>query len=360
MLKEKNSKIRWSLGFLLVSLMVFSCKSEPEKYTSFVLPDTGMQLSDDSFTAKLQFGTGIAPDSVVYLLDSVPVKATRDTSTVTISVEGKPVGNHILTAKVYANGSVEEVSTNIVVLAKNAPQEYGFTLIESFPHDTDSYVEGLEYHDGFIYESSGLEEQPFKIRKVALKTGKIVQKVDEGTGYFGEGITLVGNKIVQLTYRSNVGYVYDKSSFKKIGQFPYPSDREGWGLSFDGKKILNSSGSNIIHYLDKDTYQTIGQLEVYDNKGPVDQLNELEYIDGKIFANIYRTDGPYANKILIISATTGAVEGTINLLSIHPEKGNEYNPEYILNGIAWDKVGKRMFVTGKKWSRLFEIKPVFK
>lgn len=351
-----------TLGFsaITIATLLFSCKSEPKKYTSFLMPETGMRLSGDSFKAQLQFGTGINPDSVVYLLDSDKVMRAKDTATVNISMANQRVGNHILTARVFADGKMEEISTNIILLAPLAPIDYGYKIVHEYPHDKDSYVEGLEYHEGFIYESSGEEVQPYKLRRVELTTGKILQKVNDGTGYFGEGITVIGNKIVQLTYRSNIGYVFDKATFKKIGEFPYPSDREGWGLSFDGSKILNSSGSNLIHYLDKDTYRTIGFLEVYDNVGPVDQLNELEYIDGKIYANIYRTDGPYANKILIISAKTGAVEATINLSGLNPEKGNEYSSDYILNGIAWDAAGRRLFVTGKRWSKLFEIQPLFK
>lgn len=343
---------------LAIATLVYSCKNEPETYTSFLLPETGMRLSGDSFKAKLQFGTGTTLDSVVYLLDSVTAIVKKDTAAVDITIPNQRVGNHILTARVYAGGKMEEVSTNVILLAPTAPIDYGYKIVQSFPHDTASYVEGLEYHDGYIYESSGLEEQPYKLRRVDLRTGKVLQKINQGTGYFGEGITVIENKIVQLTYKSYIGYVYDKKTFKKIGEFPYPG-RQGWGLSFDGAKILNTSGSNVINYLDKDTYQTIGGLEVYDNNGPVDQLNEIEYIDGKIYANVYSTVAPYANKILIISPKTGAVEATINLNGLNPEKGNENNFEYILNGIAWDAAGKRLFVTGKKWSKLFEIQPLF-
>ncbi|RZL14758.1 MAG: glutaminyl-peptide cyclotransferase [Pedobacter sp.] len=338
---------------LAAVVLISSCKDEKVNYTSFVTPETGEKIaSGSSFNVKLQFAD--APDSVVYFIDSTRMVMQKDTGAVKLSTTGLMMGNHTLTATVYANGSMEEVTSNIIVLAAQAPKEYSFRVINTYPHDPTAYTEGLEFHDGYLYESTGKEGES-KVKRVDLKTGRSVQEVTMDPKYFGEGLTVVGNKIIQLTYTTSIGFVYDKATLKQVADFPYPSDREGWGLCFDGKRIYNTDGSNSIYFLDKDTYRTTGSIQVYDNNGPVDSLNELEYIDGKLYANIYQTAGPYANKILIIDPATGVVEATINLIGLNPEKDKEGNADYILNGIAYDKKDQRLFVTGKYWSKLFEI-----
>jgi glutamine cyclotransferase len=244
-----------------------------------------------------------------------------------------------------------EQSSNIVVLAANQPLPYTFTVVNTYPHDTTSYVEGLEYHDGLLYESDGQYEDRggSSLRVVQPETGKVLKKFDLDKKYFAEGITVVGDKIIQLTYKEGVGFVYDKNSLKKLGEFNYTAGREGWGMAFDGEHILNTAdGTNQIYFLNKDTYQKERTIEVYDNNGPVDNLNELEFINGKIYANVYTK--PW---ILIINPLTGAVEGKADLTQLLP-KGDD--SDYVLNGIAWDAAGKRMFVTGKWWDKLYQIR----
>lgn len=176
--------------------------------------------------------------------------------------------------------------------------------------------------------------------------------------YFGEGITVVGDKIIQLTYREKVGFVYDKNTLKKLSEFAYTTGREGWGLAFDGEKILNTDGSNTIFFLNKDNYQKIGSIDVFDDKGAIQNLNELEYIDGKIYANVYTT-----NNMLIINPQTGVVESSIDLSGLLPAdyfKTEDARANNVLNGIAYDKVGKRLFVAGKKWPHIFQIELIKK
>jgi glutamine cyclotransferase len=215
----------------------------------------------------------------------------------------------------------------------------------------------LEYHDGFFYESAG-DYGHSSLRKVNPSTGKILQQTNLDKQYFGEGITVIGDKIIQLTYREKTGFVYDKNTFKKLSEFPYTTGREGWGLAFDGQKVLNTDGSNTIFFLDKNNYSRIGSIDVFDNKSQIDNLNELEVIDGKIYANVYTT-----NYILIINPETGAVEGKADLSGLLPNgyfKTEDAIANNVLNGIAYDKTGKRLFVTGKKWPHIFEIKLVKK
>ncbi|RYY06546.1 MAG: glutaminyl-peptide cyclotransferase, partial [Sphingobacteriaceae bacterium] len=207
------------------------------------------------------------------------------------------------------------------------------------------------------YESAG-DYGHSDIRKVEVATGKVLQRTKLNPLYFGEGITMIGNKIIQLTYKEKVGFVYDTKTLKNLSSFSYTAGQEGWGLCFDGKRILNTDGTNRIYFLDKDKYTLTGAIDVYDDKGQIDDLNELEYIDGKIYANVYTKD-----TILAINPKTGAVMQRINLNNLYPlnqrpetnDPGND-----VLNGIAYDAATNRIFITGKKWGKLFQVKFVKK
>jgi len=338
-----------------VTLIVISCKDDASKtYRSFISPMIGLNVpAGNEFDVKIQFGKDKKVDSVVYLIDTVKVVAKNDTVAIKLKTAGLKLGSHILTAKIYDGAEAEELTTNINILAVQAPVNYTYKVIKTLPHDTSSYVEGLEYHDGFFYESAG-DYGHSSLRKVEPSTGKIVQSTAVDKQYFAEGITIIGDKIIQLTYREKVGFVYDKASLKKLSEFSYTTGREGWGLAFDGNKVLNTDGSNTIFFLDKDKYNRIGSIDVYDNKGPIQNLNELEFIDGKIYANVYTT-----NDIMIINPENGAVEGKIDLTGIFPAdyfKTEDQRANNVLNGIAYDQATKRLFVTGKKWPHIFEIK----
>jgi glutamine cyclotransferase len=355
-------KINLTKNFIFIGIalaFVSSCKDDAAtSYRSFLSPMTGLNVpSGNEFDIKVQFGAEQKVDSVVYLIDTVKVISKTDTSAIKLKTAGLKLGNHLLTAKIFGAGKSEDLTSNINVLAAQAPTEYTYKVIKTLPHDTSSYVEGLEYHDGFFYESAG-DYGHSSLRKVDPSTGKILQKADLDKQYFGEGITVIGNKIIQLTYREKVGFVYDKVTFKKLSEFAYTTGREGWGLAFDGQKVLNTDGSNTIFFLNKDTYQKIGSIDVFDNKGAIQNLNELEIIDGKIYANVYTT-----NEILIINPETGAVESKIDLSGLLPAdyfKTEDQKANNVLNGIAYDKATKRLFVAGKKWPHIFQIELVKK
>ncbi len=346
--------------FIGVALaFVSACKdSTTTTYRSFLSPMIGLNVpAGKEFDVKVQFGNEQKVDSVVYLIDTVKAFSKTDTSAIKLKTEGLKLGNHLLTAKIFGEGKSEDLTSNINILAAQAPAEYTYKVIKTLPHDTASYVEGLEYHDGFFYESAG-DYGHSSLRKVDPASGKILQKADLDKQYFGEGITVIGNKIIQLTYREKVGFVYDKATFKKLSEFSYTTGREGWGLAFDGQKVLNTDGSNTIFFLNKDTYQKIGSIDVFDDKGAIQNLNELEVIDGKIYSNVYTT-----NNILIINPETGAVEGKIDLSGLLPAdyfKTEDAKANNVLNGIAYDKATKRLFVAGKKWPHIFQIELVKK
>jgi len=303
----------------------------------------------DSISLSLNIPEGILYDSIVYQLDNKPYKTVTDSAELWFDTEGLPMGSKLLTASIYKDGASENTSTNIVIVAAKMPEQYSFSVVNTYPHDTHAYTQGLEFLDGFLYESTGQNGES-SLRKVELKTGKILKKVDLPTKYFGEGMTIVGNKIIQLTWREGVGFVYDKQTFEKISEFPYQASKEGWGLCYDGQRIIKSDGTNRLYFLNKDSYKEEGFVEVYNHKGPVDSLNELEYIDGKIYANVY-----YSDIIVIIDPKTGQIEGEINLIGLLPQKDVTEDTN-VLNGIAYDHQGKRLYVTGKNWDKLFEIK----
>ncbi len=355
----KINQIKSLLFVAFIIAFISACKTDnPATYRSFISPLIGLNVSSGKEVAvKILFGVDKKVDSVVYLIDTKKIITKTDTTGINLKTAGLKLGNHLITAKIYGAGESEDLTSNINILSNRAPDEYTYKIIGTLPHDTASYVEGLEFHDGFFYESAGNYGHS-SLRKVDPATGKVVQKVELDAQYFGEGITVVGDKIIQLTYMEKVGFVYDKSTFKKLSEFQYLTGREGWGLAFDGKKILNTDGSNTIFFLDKDTYQKVGSIDVFDDKSAIQQLNELEVIDGKIYANVYTT-----NNILIINPESGAVESRIDLSGLLPDdyfKNDDARNNNVLNGIAYDKVNKRLFVTGKKWPKIFEIKIIKK
>jgi glutaminyl-peptide cyclotransferase len=219
-------------------------------------------------------------------------------------------------------------------------------LVRAYPHDPHAFTQGLEYYGGYLYESTGIAGQS-TLRKVALQTGEIIQKISPPPQYFGEGLTIFRGKIYQLTWLSKKGFVYDLRSFRQIGEFPY--DTEGWGLTHDDKSLIMSDGTNKIRYIDPVSFSVTRTLEVYAGSEGVVNLNELEYVKGEIFANIW-----HSTRIARVDAHSGQVLAWIDLTSIVAKE--QHAEEAVLNGIAYDKTGDRLFVTGKNWSKVFEIK----
>ena len=234
------------------------------------------------------------------------------------------------------------------MLADAPPAEYGYSVVRAYPHDVKAYTQGLQFADGWLYEGTG-NYGTSSLRKVELNTGKVVQIRNLDQSLFGEGITVFGKRIYQLTYKSQVGFIYDKDSFEELQKIYY-QNKEGWGLTHNGEELIMSDGTHVIYFLDPQMFTVNRQLQVYTDKGPADSLNELEFIKGKIWANRYFTD-----EIVIIDPVSGKVEGRINLKGILPASDRKTGTD-VLNGIAWDEKNDRYFVTGKFWPTLFEIK----
>ncbi len=223
---------------------------------------------------------------------------------------------------------------------------YEYTVVYQYPHDITAFTEGLVYENGFLYESTGLYGNS-TLRKVELQTGETRQLYSMSPDLFGEGITMFGDRIIQLTWKPGIGFVYDKNSFELMDEFTYPT--EGWGLTNDGENLIMSDGTANLYFLNPETFERTGTLWVHDGDVGLANLNELEYIHGDVYANVWHQD-----KIAIINIQTGQVRGWINLTGLYDISNAD--PENVLNGIAYDASSERLFVTGKRWPQLFEIK----
>ncbi len=234
-------------------------------------------------------------------------------------------------------------------------QSISFKVIKTYPHDTESFTEGFLFYNNQLFESTGSPEEFPKTRSVFgivdLNTGKIDIKVElDKNTYFGEGIVIFGEKIFQVTYKNQIGFIYDLKSYKKLGSFKY-SNKEGWGLTSDGKNIIMSDGTNIITYFDLDSLKVLKTLNVTFNGSPALDANELEFIDGYLYANIWTT-----NNIAKIDPKTGIIVGIIDLSSLFYEAKKAYPGSEATNGIAYDSSRDRIFVTGKFWPTIYQIK----
>jgi glutamine cyclotransferase len=241
-------------------------------------------------------------------------------------------------------------STPVGFLARQAPAAtlpiYGYTVIRTYPHDHDAFTQGLEFVDGVLYESTGLNGRS-SIRRVNLETGAVLQKRDVPSQHFGEGITVYKSDLFELTWQSGVAFVYDRTTFAPKRSFKYTG--EGWGLTHDGTSLIMSDGTEFLRFLDPATFAERRRLRVTGVGLPVKNLNELEYVKGEIFANVWMTD-----YVARIDPTSGRVSAYIDLRGLLPAR--ETPPDSVLNGIAYDEAGDRLFVTGKLWPRLFEIR----
>jgi glutamine cyclotransferase len=223
---------------------------------------------------------------------------------------------------------------------------FTYKIVKVYPHDPGAFTQGLVFADGFLYEGTGLRGRS-SLRKVDLATGHILKLRKLPAKLFGEGVTIYGNKIIQLTWQANVGFVYHKETFQLLEAFNYPT--EGWGITHDGRHLIMSDGTSTLHFLDPNTFKEIGRIEVHTMDGPLDRLNELEYVQGEIYANVWKTD-----RIARISPSTGEVVGWIELEGLM-SPADRMSRADVLNGIAYDVKNDRLFVTGKLWPKLFEV-----
>jgi len=257
-------------------------------------------------------------------------------------------GRKSVKAVAYTREKSQSVTRFVIVYSDIVPKRYSYKVIHTYPHDTEAFTQGLFYDNGILFEGTG-QETGSSLREVELATGRVLRQHNLDPSLFGEGITLYKDRIYQVTWRNKVGFIYNKSDFRVINKIFIQT--EGWGLTTINDRIVMSDGSNVLYFLEPEMFNAVSRIEVYDNEKKVDQLNELEYIDGEIWANIWQAD-----LIARIDPLSGKVNSYIDMSTLYPESKRRVINADVFNGIAWDAPGGRIFVTGKKWPNLYEIK----
>ncbi len=342
-----------TLCLLSLSVLIYSCGDTKNLSGNYTLKTSkaknaitnGEEISF-SITAKKNYDI----DSIVYAIDGKRLHKTTAIKDYTTKIQTPTLGRKKVSVTIYFPNESINLKTTISVLNDKAPKIYGYKIVNRFPHKTDSYTQGLEFVGDTLYESAGKYGES-KLRKVDYKTGDVLQEVKMDNAYFAEGLTVYNDKIYQLTWKENTGFIYNLSDFEKTGTFTYNKSKEGWGLCNDGTKVYKSDGSTKIWTLDPNTLAEQSYIEPTNHKSVSKAFNELEFIDGKIYANTYQVAS-----IAIIDPTTGAIEGLIDLTSLPKEVQSGLDPQNeVLNGIAYKANEGRLFVTGKHWNTLFEI-----
>jgi len=281
-------------------------------------------------------------ESVSYKLNDIDIKPNHTLKSISL-------GKNTIEAIVNYDGNSETLTKQIEVNNNRRPDIYTYEIVNTYPHDITSYTQGLEFYKGELYESTGQRTES-KLRKLNFETGEVLMNTDLADAFFGEGLTILNDSIYQLTWQSKRGFIYDVNSFKRLGTFNYGQSAEGWGLCNDGTQLYKSDGTEKIWFLNKDNLTENGHIEVYTEKGKIPSLNELEWIEGKIYANIYQRNG-----VVIINPENGAVEGVIDFKPLR-KMVTQHAKLDVLNGIAFNPERNTIFVTGKNWDKLFEVR----
>lgn len=353
----------FTLGIVFLILSANSCnqndspvrnktvaKQQSKKHAQLQSPERGAQFTlGEQIPVAVSMKDSVQLDSALVYFRGKELAVFSGSKEFSIETVGTLPGKAGVRVKLYFNnGTSETHSTQITLNSDLVPQAYRYKLVNTYPHDDDAYTQGLQFYEGWMFEGTGNENQS-TVRKVRLENGEVVQFRNNASDIFGEGITIYNGRIYQLTYKAQVCFIYDLNTLEEI-QKVYYQNKEGWGLTNNGSELIMSDGTHIIYFMDPDLFTVNRQIEVFDNKGPVSDLNELEYIKGKIYANRYYTD-----EIVIINPENGKVEGRADLKGILPVKDRKPSTN-VLNGIAWDQETDRLFVTGKYWPKLYEIK----
>lgn len=336
--------IKTSCSLLLAIILFTSCESDYKLY--FKSPKK-IQINQE-LTLKVEEKNSKPIDSVQYFLNDEKIASNKNMVT-SHDISKYRLGKHLLKAVVFYEGKSKELTNDCYFLADSEPEIYVYEIVKTYLHDKNSYTQGLEFYNGYLYESSG-QYGKSSLRKVKLETGEVLQKIDLDKKYFAEGMTIFNQKIVQLTWREGVGFIYDIENFKLDKTFPYQKSLEGWGLTHNETHLIKTDGTERIWFLNPETQLEEYFIEAYTSQRKVEQLNELEMVNGLIYANIYQQ-----NSILIVNPINGKVEGVANLNGLK-NLVEQHDQLDVLNGIAYDRKTDRLFVTGKNWNKLFEIK----
>lgn len=302
----------------------------------------------DEVSISFTYPDSLKSDSAfVYAEDELKIRLGEQEKQTKITTDDLSVGKNQIRIDVHLDNDHKETHYRTLKFKSDIqPANYKSRVVKTYPHDEGAYTQGLFYEDGFLYEGTGKRGKS-SLRKVKLETGEAINAYGLPNQYFGEGITSYKDKIIQLTWTSRTGFVYDKEKFKLINKVRYPT--QGWGLTTDGDKLIMSDGSQHIYFLDPGTFSQLERIQVYDHQGPVNNLNELEYIDGKVYANVWQE-----TYIISFDPESGKVLEKIDCSKLVPDEYKN-DKDRVLNGIAYDQENDRLFLTGKRWSKLYQV-----
>jgi len=338
------------LTIIFIAILLVSCGSNSgQKKNAFSIKTNAIKGDisiSETLTLSLENKKNHIIDSIFYTLNGNKINETS-------ALKNAKLGKQTIEVTVYYDGEKQVATSNITILNNEVPKIYTFKILNEYPHDITSYTQGIEFLNDNLYESTGQYKES-KLRHVDYKTGEIIKNIDLANEYFGEGLTILNDKIYQLTWQKGTGFVYDVNTFDKLSSFKYGNSKEGWGLCNNTSTIYKSDGTEKIWSLNTETLIEEDFIQVYTNKGKIGRINELEWVNGQIYANIYQKNG-----VAIINPKNGAVIGVIDFTSLK-KKVTQHDGLDVLNGIAYNQITKTIFVTGKRWDKLFEVEIIEK
>jgi glutamine cyclotransferase len=340
------------LSIILLGIVIASCgTSQKDKLSYFSFNTSSFKEQyqpNESISLEIVNNEKKEVDSIIYYVNDVKVATKKGLEKVSFDLKDRKLGYQNLKALVYFEGENVETTARIELVSSIEPKLLSYKIVNVFPHDTLSFTEGLEFYRDTLFESVG-QYNKSKLLKTNYKTGAIYKSVDLEGNYFGEGITILNNQIIQLTYKELTGFVYNADTWKVEKTFTFDKQVEGWGLTNDGTFLYQSDGTEKIWKMDAKNLKMIDYMNVYTNTSKIKSVNELEWINGKIYCNIWQKDA-----IAVVNPDNGAVEAILNLSDLRNQVKN--SEAEVLNGIAYNPKTKTIFVTGKYWSKMFEIK----
>ena len=333
-----------ALIFLSLAILSLTCGGPKPIEAKFKIKTTSkLPTQRDTLFFELKTKGNIQVDSLKFSINGKAIQSP-------LILSNFSLGQHQINATVFASGKSNTFSQDFWIYNREKPKLLKYRVLQEYPHDPNAYTQGLEFDGDMLYESTGLNGRS-TVRKVNYKTGEIIQEQKLDQVYFGEGLTLIDDTVIQLSWKAQMGFVYDKEELQMKDTFAYSDSQQGWGLCHDEQVLYKSDGTHQIWLLDKDTYSEKGKIQVMTDNKPITKINELEYVNGLIYANTYQFQKDVA---VVIQPQTGALEGVINFTGLRDKLKNNPKAE-VLNGIAYHPKRKTFFVTGKLWNTLFEV-----
>jgi glutamine cyclotransferase len=333
------------LKIIIVAALISGCGNSSKPIKHFLIQtNANKNVISNTDTLKLSLSnpSNKKIDSVNYVMNNSPIADI-------FSLQNSSLGEKMIKAEVFYGGKKEVALQKVIVVNGSTPKLYTYELLNTYPHDITSYTQGLEFYKGVLYESTGQYGES-KLRALDYKNDAILNNVNLSRSYFGEGLTVLNDKIYQLTWKEGRGLIYDVNTFETLGSFNYGQSKEGWGLCNDGRQLYKTDGSENIWILNAETLEEERFVQAYTNKGRLTNLNELEWVEGKIYANRYQKNG-----VAIINPINGAIEAVLDFKDLKNKVTNHPGLD-VLNGMAYNPDTKTLFVTGKRWDKLFEVR----